>query len=159
MATLELATVGGKIKASMLNAIIGVLTPATNFSPAIANFTSAGSAEVIVARYWRTGNVVKVHITGTLGGSPVTVGDLTLTVPIPIDITGMSLNNDLLNGTVGLFDVGTGQFTGVVRVVDANTVRIMRSTTTSLSPVSNTTPFTWTAGDKISISFDYPVVP
>lgn len=160
MAALQLATVGGKVYASIINAIIAVLTPATTYTPTISNWAST-TGPTTSARYWRVGNLVRVQINTTLGTSPVTVGDITFTVPpaLPIDTTGMLLNSTLLNAAVGLFDVGTAQFTGVCRVIDANTIRVFRNTSTSVAVVSNTAPFTWTAGDQLTIDVYYPVVP
>jgi len=160
MAALVLAAVGAPVRASDVNQLVAVLGPGTAFTTTFTGWASTGAISTS-ARYWRTGNNVKVQINTTLGTSPVTVGDITVTVPsgLPIDTTGMLLNSTLLNGQVGLFDVGTGQFTGVCRVIDANTVRIFRNTTTSVAVVSNTAPFTWTAGDQLTIIFEYPVVP
>lgn len=155
-----LVAVGGKITASFLNAIIGVLSPPTTYAATLNNWTST-PAPATTARYWIVGNMCHVIVQSKLGGSTVTVGSISLTLPVAMDVIGAITESTLLVGSVGMNDVSTTtEYVGAVRVIDANTVRILRpgtSTAGVVAPTNSTQPMTWQVSDELSIDFWYPI--
>jgi len=166
MASLTLATVGGRVAAALVNQIIAILTIRTSYTPTITNFSSATTSPTITGSYTRAGNVVTVCVQGKLGTGSISVGSITATVPpsLPIDTTGMIANSTALDGTAAFNDINGSYFAGPVQLVDANTVRAMRplqsasytaALTGGFGSTASGSPFTWAAGDEVSLLFSY----
>lgn len=161
MATLSLATVGGKITATLINQIVNVLSPRTVFTPTIAGWSSATVAPTTSGSYVRSGNQVTMTVQTKLGTGTITVGpSITVTVPpsLPIDTTGLILESFVVQARVGFNDVSAAtEYAGDARIMDANTIRILRNSsgTGALGNVSSTNPFTFATLDEMSIVVTY----
>lgn len=153
--------VGGPATATLENSTLAVLSPPNSYTPTISNFGSATTAPTTTGRYWISGNICHVFIQSKLGTGTITVGDIRATLPVPMDITGMLTLSTILKSQSGMNDVSlTAPYAGVVRMVDANNVQILRYTTTgggNMGAVAVTLPFTWATLDELSIDFDYPI--
>lgn len=164
MTVLNLATVGGKVTAALINQLVNVLTVRTAYTPTVTNWDSATVLPTTTGYYWITGNICHVIVTSKLGTGAITVGNITVSLPVPMVTTGMILETSRPFGGVGsLMDVSggsTGDNQAIVRVIDANTVRVMRSSAANpgvAAAITSTLPFTWQTLDEFSISFSYPV--
>lgn len=155
------ATVGELITATKYNQIPARLTAFTSYTPTIANWTSATIAPTTTGRYWLAGNICHVLVQSKLGTGAITVGNVTVSLPVAVDTTGMILDSTLLPGTSGYGDVSLGdRYAGFVRILDANTVRALRLTTAgsgALGALTSALPFTWATLDELSLMFSYPV--
>lgn len=163
MAAPDSATVGGKITAAKYNQIVARLAAATAYTPTISNWSSATIAPTTTGRYWRTGDMIHALIQSKLGTGVITVGNITVSLPVAMDTTGMIADSTLLNGTVSLVDVSagtTGYFGGALRFIDANTVRVLRQSTANpgvLAVTSSAAPFTWQTLDEMSLMLSFPI--
>lgn len=132
--------------------------PWTTYVPTIANFSS--TSPTITGKYAVAGGIVQALVQAKLGTGTITVAAASATLPVAADTTGMILDSTLLQGAAGFKDVSLGdQYAGSVRIIDANTVRAMRFTTTgsgSAGTLSSTLPFTWATLDEMSLAFSYP---
>lgn len=155
------ATVGGKITAALFNQFVTRLSGAQTYTPTINNWNSATTPPTTTGRYWRTGDIVHVLVTSKLGTGSITVGNISVSLPVACDTTGMLLDSTNLNGAFSAKDASSGDtYAGIVRLVDANTVRLMRfqsSTPGQVNPTSSSTPFTWATLDEISVLVSYPI--
>lgn len=156
------ATVGELLTASKYNQIPARLTAVATYVPTFTNWSSATIAATTTGKYWLTGNICHVFIQSKLGTGVITVGNITVTVPVAIDTTGMITDSTMLDSTIGMTDVSGGPlfFGGAVRYIDASTVRVMRyssGTAGAFLTVNSTAPFTWQTLDELSIMFSYPV--
>jgi len=162
MTTLQTATIGSKVKAALFNAVVAVLTPRGSYSTTVTGFSSTPNAATITSSWWRAGNICHVVIQGKLGTGTASVANTTFTLPLPMDTTGMILNSTLLDGTASFSDVSVGAgayYGGVIRVVDANTVQVLRPSTTSgvYGVTTGALPFNWAGLDETSAVFSYPI--
>lgn len=119
--------------------------------------------------FWRrVGDSIEVNATVAFTGAPGTgTGHFRLTLPAGIAIDTMKLASVSNSGMSAgyLDDNGTGRFSAVVNNAPgdifggANSVRFTAiDSTTILSQVNATNPFTWANGDSIVASFMMPVV-
>lgn len=137
----------------------------TTFTPSFGNLTigTGTGAGVIYARY----SVTKGRCVGLVVvqvGTGFTVGDAFLRYPVPI---ATALADTLIDvGDLTHIDVSAGvRYTGSVQAGPSatNGLRFALINTTgtfgafSNGAVSSTSPFTWAAGDRIAVEFDYPV--
>lgn len=157
------ATVGGTQTASKYNEFVARLSAATSYAATLSNWTSATIAPTTTARYWRIGDTIEVLIQSKLGTGAITVGNITVSLPVAMDTTGMILDSFELTGKVALDDVSAGTtafYGGSVRVIDANTVRIMRGSAANPgvdATITSALPFTWATLDQFSAHFFYPI--
>ncbi len=158
-----LVAVGGKVTAALMNLVLGVLTPAASYAVTIAGWSSAGSAPTTTSRYWITGNICHVMVQSILGTGAVTVGAVTVSLPVPMDTAGMISGTTALDGASNFRDISAGAsglYGGQVVMVDANTVQLMRQASASpgvVAVTSSSQPFIWAAGDELSASFSFPI--
>ena len=135
--------------------------PWTSYSPTVSNFSSASTPATITGRYSVTGGICTMFVQGKLGTGAITVGGITVSLPVAADTTGMILDSTHLAGAAGFTDVnGTSgdTFGGLVRIVDANTVRPLREVSAGqFRAVASTAPFTWATLDEFSLMCSYPV--
>lgn len=138
------------------------LSGAQTYTPTIDNWNSATTPPTTTGRYWRTGDIMHVFVQSKLGTGSISVSNITVSLPVAMDTTGMISDSTLLNGTVCLNDVSSANtfFVGAIRYVDANTVRVMRSSASNpgqILTISASAPFTWQPLDEISLAFSYPI--
>jgi hypothetical protein len=156
------AAIGGTITAAKYNEIPANLTDPAAYSPTITNWASATTGPTTTGRYWITGRMCHVLVQSKLGTGAITVGSITVTLPFAMDTTGMILNSTGLNGNAIFNDVsaGTPDWGGLIQVVDANTIRLMReasATTGNFAFVTSALPFVWATLDQFSAAFVYPL--
>jgi hypothetical protein len=135
--------------------------PWTSYTPTLTNFSSASTPATTTGRYAISSGIAHVLVQSKLGTGVITVGNITASLPVAADTTGMILDSTLLAGTGSLFDVSPAQeYVGAIRIIDADTVRLLRlnaSTIGGVNPTTSTLPFTWATLDEISLMFSYPV--
>jgi hypothetical protein len=123
-----------------------------DWTPSPANL-NVGTTGAVVAKHLATANTERIHFEATLGGTGISVGDVSFTLP------AASLFEKRLTGEA--LDA-TGNRHPIIGIVAASsttcTLRAFNSAGTYL--VSNvaftsSVPFTWAAGDKIMIDDEY----
>lgn len=155
--------VGAPVAATLENATLAVLSPATAYAATIANWSSASTPPTTTARYWISGNICHVVAQSKLGTGTISVGAITISLPVPMDITGMIANSTLLNGTAAMSDVSVGStayYMGLLRMVDASTVAVLRPSAATpgvFGTTSASLPFTWQTLDELSALFEFPI--
>ena len=123
------------------------------FTPVFTNLT-VGNATVI-ARYAKVGKNVNVYVSVTLGStSSVAASEVYMDLPV-------TSNNVSFLGQLYVLDAGTALYTGVVIVNSSNCNLYptnVSGTYATTSPITTTSPFTWTTNDKFVASFSYEAV-
>lgn len=133
-----------------------------SYAPTVSNFASATTGPTTVGRYCISEGTVHTIVTSKLGTGTITVGNITVSLPIAAATTGLFADSSYFAGNVSMVDVtgGPQNCGGYVRYIDANTVRVMRESAGGAdvrAVTSSTTPFTWATLDEISLAFSYPV--
>lgn len=127
--------------------------------PTWANFTVGNGT--VAASYTIIGKSVLFSIKVELGSTSAVSGDVTFTLPVTAKNSDTSWS---LNGDAILVDAGTQQYKGTVYTASSTTVatvRVLNAASTHITfgtaagALSSTVPFTWTTGDKMSISGQY----
>lgn len=122
----------------------------TSFTPTWS-YVTPGSGSTSVGRYIQIGKLVYFHAKLILGTSP-TMGALTLNAPVTVSSDyqeytplGFATFND-----AGL--LYSGRWYNTVGYLSAETVS---GTKIAHSTISSTNPFTWAAGDWVTVSASY----
>lgn len=132
-----------------------------DYTPTYANL-NVGSTGTTVARYHQIGKKVMFQWLATLGGTGISVGDVRVSLPVTSVSTGyVSLVTPLgiahlLDSGVALFSgncLWTGTTTFGVRYWNMPSGTILRS-----AVITSTAPFTWAAGDQLSVVGAYQAV-
>lgn len=122
----------------------------TDFTPANLNVTVGNGTQV--AKYMRIGRTIFVRYSLLWGSTTAFTG-----VPhIGLPVTPASSGTDTPPGVASLLDNGTRWYTGHVSVNEggANVAQLHHSEGTT-GNVDATNPFTWTTGDRLSVSITY----
>jgi len=160
---LSSVAVGGQVTASSVNQLVDVLAGPLTYTPTVSNWSSATIAPTTTGRYWLHGGICTVMVQSKLGTGTITVGAISVSLPLTMDTTGMIANSTALPGTSTLRDVSagtSGYYLSGIRVIDSATVNVMRPSTTSTgvhATTSSITPFTWATLDEFTAFFSYPV--
>lgn len=133
-------------KATLFNAENMTTDTFQNYTPTIASATTLGNG-TLSGRFKRNGRDVRALVTLTIG-STTTVGNLRFSLPVvPIDGT--------VNATVVDADLGAVyQFGGYISTDGLARVHPL-GTNGSLVTVTPTVPFTWAAGDTVTVDVRY----
>jgi hypothetical protein len=111
-----------------------------------------------IARYATVGDLVHVYGIITFGSTSTfgTGGGLFINLPIS---PGSGSANTEIAGVSVFFDTGTATFSGFTSISGGGflyfTLQQVNSTYAVSQNISNTTPFTWTNGDKIQFNMIY----
>jgi len=160
---LSSVAVGGQVTASSVNQLVDVLAGPLTYTPTVSNWSSATIAPTTTGRYWLHGGMCTVMVQSKLGTGTITVGQISFTLPLTMDTTGMIAQSTLLSGTSSMRDVSggtTGYYGGGVRIIDSTSVNVMRPSASAPGVLATTTsvlPFTWATLDEFSAFFSYPV--
>ncbi|WP_353809167.1 hypothetical protein [Agromyces sp. SYSU T00194] len=135
-----------------------VRKPRTAFTPTWTNL-SPGSGASTFAEYSVHNGWVKGVVVVTLGTSP-TVGDVQLAAPY-----GTVDESDLrypIGQALFVDDSGgvAGRYMGMLHTLSSSIFRVARMNTGDVGAVAvltSSTPFSWTSGDQLSITFEYPL--
>lgn len=130
--------------------------PLTAYTPTLTGIT-LGSGGSILGAWSRAGATVTWRAMVTLGSSGFAVSDTFIGLPLAV-ASSMALSNVTVLGDALFADVsagGAGRLRGAAVMGSANTnARIVQSTS-FLSIVNSTSPFTWAAGDQIQVNGTY----
>lgn len=125
------------------------------WTPTWSNFTP--STSTIVAKYTRGGRTIHWRLSITLAGS-FSVGDIRFSPPVntAADYPTGSFGHRAGDGV--LLDAATNHYEAFVNLQGVDTFRILNRSSASpltLQVLSSTVPFTWAAGDIISVDGSY----
>jgi hypothetical protein len=148
MATFGTFTAGQVLTAAELNA----LGTWTSFTPTWAGITVGNGTNT--GAYSVMNNVLFVKTKFVMGSTSVMSGFPTFTLPNSLVA---STTNQLVFGTVGCDDVGSGLYLSSCYLLTSTTVRayvsLASGTYASLANITNTIPFTWGTGDVLYMDF------
>jgi bifunctional ADP-heptose synthase (sugar kinase/adenylyltransferase) len=153
--------IGDLVTAAQHQELVDRLGAGTSYAAVISNFTSGTIAATVNGRSWRLGDQLAVLVQGKLGTGTITVGNLTINTPRAIDTTIMIADSTALAGYAAFNDVSaTTEYHGMIRMVDANNVRLLRPNTTTvgaMTAVTASAPFTFATLDEVSAFFLMPI--
>jgi len=137
--------------AAELNALDGQTGAWTSFNPTIANL-NVGSTGTLVGAYCQIGKTVHWRIKFVLGGTGISVGAISLTLPVSASSGYGAYTDGLGHGSV--FDGATSYHlsitgNGIIFAYNAS------GTYTTISGCSSTVPLTWAAGHYCVMSGTY----
>jgi len=121
-----------------------------SWSPSRVNNTSGALSAV----YMRVGDLIRCRIVWTLTGGNISGNNPSWSLPVPADV----LDTQFAHGTVTLDDANGDEYPGVVRIsASTATPYYMQpdGNRNRFASVNATAPFTWVAGDRITMEFDY----
>lgn len=149
MATLGTFTAGQVLTAAEMNAI-GTWTA---FTPSWTNLT-VGTGATNSGHYAQLNKILFVKVYVVLGTGP-TVGD-PIELTLPASLTTAETAGAYL-GTAMATDTGVASYPGVCAIQSSTKLRLITGNATgtylSANTFNTTRPFTWAAGDSLSMDF------
>lgn len=133
-----------------------IFSPLTSYTPTFTNLT-VGTGGTTVASWSRSGALVSWRVLVTLGSAGFSVNDVSVSLPVACASTGAATNVTLL-GDVTYIDVSagsSGRHRGAAALGASITTARLLSGTAPMGGVVAAVPFTWAAGDQISINGTY----
>lgn len=120
------------------------------YTPTMSGFTPGNGT--VVGRYSKQGKTLSGTVIFTLGSTTVIAGTPTFTLPLPPFSAPGGLPTQAL-----IFHAGWYQGMAIVAAAGNVTVGYSNFTTGQFSAFTSTVPFTWVAGDVITIAFSYEI--
>jgi len=125
----------------------------TTWVPTLTNITAG--AGVTTARYRKMGKTLDFRFKFKLGAGSVIGTSPRFSLPFAMHASYVTLE-DIITATVMLYDAGTANYIGSVRVINSTTLELMSiNAATAIASEAATTatvPFTWTTNDTMSCS-------
>lgn len=121
------------------------------WTPTLSGFT-LGTGSNTVARYNRVGKTIDFFLQVTLGTGGAVTGSITFTLPVTTAYTTWK------TGDVTAFDssaVTTQDLIGLCTSTTVMTVRAYNTSATAYIATGATIPFTWAAGDILTVRGSY----
>ena len=121
----------------------------TTFTPSMTNF-NIGSTGTVSAAYVLVGKTLFVRASFTLGGTGISIGTASMTLPNSYTAKAKSVAPCMI------VDSGTAFFSGLTYSNGTSVtiyVGVASGTYTSLSTISSSIPMTWVATDELHINF------
>lgn len=152
----------GTITTADLAASVGNFGAWATYTPALTASTTnptLGTSPTQTGYYVQIGKFVQVAATIEFGtGGSVSAGSGTYYVSVPVARNTTSIGTDLLLGQARLVDSSTSQVAYVsLRAVTSTTVSLsyVVSPPVAATFVTNAVPWTWAAGDSLSLYLSY----
>lgn len=119
----------------------------TAYTPTLGNWTLGNGT--LTGAYVEDGSTVHFRIKLTVGSTTVKTGSLTLDLPVD------PLGDRQGAYVVSCFDTSTNTYAVVFAVITASSTLFFRDNSSASAVLSDTNPFTWAAGDELSICGTY----
>lgn len=128
----------------------------TTWTPTLTNLT-VGAGGALTGRYRKVRNTLDFHFKFKFGTGSAVGTSPRFDIPAGLTLHSSYVTlEDTVACKVMLYDSGTANFLGTLRIIDNNTFEIMSlnaaGTTLAEAIVSSAAPHTWATGDVLSVS-------